>query len=140
MIYLLWIYLEVIYYLEHGRKEMMTISQMEAMTDNVFFILASLLTDKHGYLIMQSIEEVTGGSFVIGPASLYTNLKKLLKAGLIHEKPGEKSNQKVYGITAKGIEALQNEVKRKEQMVMLVKKALEHREGGAGDEIQICDD
>ncbi|HKM43161.1 MAG TPA: PadR family transcriptional regulator [Limnochordia bacterium] len=108
----------------------MTASQIEALTDNIYFILVSLLTDKHGYLIMQSIEEVTGGAFVIGPASLYTNLKKLLKAGLIHEKPGEKSNQKVYAITARGVEALKSEVKRREQMVILAKRALATRNGG----------
>ena len=108
----------------------MTISHMETLTDNVYFILVSLLTDKHGYLIMQNIEEVTGGAFVIGPASLYSNLKKLLKAGLIHEKPGEKSNQKVYGITSRGVEALKSEVKRKEQMVTLAKRALATLDGG----------
>ena len=104
--------------------------QNEILTDNVFFILVSLLTDKHGYLIMQSIEEGTGGAFVIGPASLYTNLKKLLKAGLIHEKPGEKSNQKVYGITSRGIEALEKEVERKEHMIRLAKRALDTLDRG----------
>jgi|SRR5690554_3053213 len=108
----------------------MTVSAIETITDNVYYILVSLLTDKHGYLIMQTIEGLTDGEFVIGPASLYTNLKKLLKAGLIAERPGEKSNQKVYSITSSGIEALRREVKRKEKMVKLARQGLASFDGG----------
>ena len=104
----------------------------EPLTDNVYFILISLLTDKHGYLIMQTVEELTDGGFVVGPASLYTNLKKLLKAGLIEEKPGEKSNQKVYGITAAGVEALKNDLRRREKMVNIARQRLSLLDGGEG--------
>ena len=68
----------------------------EPLTDNVYFILISLLTDKHGYLIMQTVEELTDGGFVVGPASLYTNLKKLLKAGLIEENRGKEQPEGVW--------------------------------------------
>ncbi|NLL43277.1 MAG: PadR family transcriptional regulator [Firmicutes bacterium] len=105
-------------------------SALEPLTDNIFFILVSLLKDKHGYLIMQTIEDLTDGEFVIGPASLYTNLKKLLKAGLIEEKPGEKSNRKVYAITASGIEALRTDLKRRKKMVRLAQQGLSLLDGG----------
>jgi DNA-binding PadR family transcriptional regulator len=105
-------------------------TEAEPLTDNIYFILLSLVSDQHGYLIMQNIEDMTDGEFVIGPASLYTNLKKLLKAGLIEEQPGEKSNQKVYGITPEGVERLTIEVHRKEQMVRLALRALATLDGG----------
>ncbi len=97
---------------------------MEFLTDNAYYILVSLIPAKHGYLIMQTIEELTKGDVIIGPASLYTNLKKLSKAGLIEEKPGEKSNQRVYGITSKGMRVLGNELERKKKMVSLAEQAL----------------
>ncbi len=98
---------------------------IKELTDNAYYILVSLITEKHGYLIMQTLEELTEGEFIIGPASLYTNLKKLLKAGLISERPSEKSNQKVYGITLKGIDVLKKELMRKKRMVIHAEYALE---------------
>ena len=42
-----------------------------ALTEVTFFILLSLYTPKHGYAIMQFIEEKTGGRLVLGAGSLY---------------------------------------------------------------------
>lgn len=98
--------------------------EIKQLTDNAYYILVSLITEKHGYLIMQTLEELTEGKFSIGPASLYTNLKKLLSAGLICEKPSEKSNQKVYVITENGIDVLKKEIIQKKEMVSHAECAL----------------
>ena len=52
---------------------------LEQLTDSVFYIMAAFIQPSHGYAVMSLIEEITNGTVVIGPASLYTIIKKLLK-------------------------------------------------------------
>lgn len=87
------------------------------LTDSAFYILSSVIEEKHGYLIMKTIEDLTNNEVVIGPASLYTTLKKLLKAGLIEIKEASDENKKVYKITEMGREMLANEIERKKRMI-----------------------
>lgn len=56
----------------------------EALTDSTYLILLALLKPKHGYLIMKQIDDLSQGTFEIGPATMYTILKKLTKLSLIH--------------------------------------------------------
>ena len=56
----------------------------EALTDSTYLILLALLKPKHGYLIMKQIHELSQGTFEIGPATMYTILKK--KKALIEKK------------------------------------------------------
>ncbi|MGB7999686.1 MAG: PadR family transcriptional regulator [Anaerobacillus sp.] len=88
------------------------------LTDTSYYILLSLMEPKHGYLIMKTIEEMTNNMVVIGPASMYTTIKKLLGAELIqlHDKGDKK---KVYVITDKGIEVVKKELERKRIMIQL---------------------
>jgi DNA-binding PadR family transcriptional regulator len=55
----------------------------EALTDSTYLILLALLKPKHGYVIMKQIHELSQGTFEIGPATMYTILKKLTKKGWI---------------------------------------------------------
>lgn len=87
------------------------------LTDSAFYILSSLIEEKHGYLIMKTIEDLTNNKVVIGPASLYTTLKKLLKAGLIEINETSDENKKVYKITEMGREMLVKEIERKKSMI-----------------------
>ncbi|PJI06945.1 MULTISPECIES: PadR family transcriptional regulator [Clostridium] len=87
------------------------------LTDSAFYILSSVIEEKHGYLIMKTIEELTDNEVVIGPASLYTTLKKLLKAGLVELIKVPDENKKVYRITELGRERLIQEIERKKKMV-----------------------
>lgn len=95
------------------------------LTDFAFYILASVIEEKHGYLIMKSILEVTEGKVNIGPASLYTTLKKLLEANLIELISNIDKNKKVYKITEKGKEMLSKEIDRKKEMIKFVEKISE---------------
>jgi len=89
---------------------------MEQLTDSIYYILIALLEPKHGYLIMKDVEQLTAGEFPMGPATLYTVIKKLLKAELIvlHS---EGDRKKIYAITDKGRELLIHEVERRAKMV-----------------------
>lgn len=87
------------------------------LNDSAFYILSTLIQEKHGYLIMKTIEHSTKGSVVIGPASLYTTLKKLLDSGLILRNKTHDESTKIYQITAQGKDILLKDINRKKQMV-----------------------
>jgi len=48
-----------------------------ALTEVTFYILLSLYTPKHGYAVMQFIEEKTGGRLSLGAGTLYGALNSL---------------------------------------------------------------
>lgn len=76
------------------------------LTDTSYYILVSLIEAKHGYLIMKTIEDMTNQQFSIGPASMYTTIKKLLAAELIMLYGESKDKKKTYVATEKGIQFL----------------------------------
>ncbi|MEW8995280.1 PadR family transcriptional regulator [Clostridium sp.] len=103
------------------RKDSIDIGEL---TDSAFYILSSVIEEKHGYLIMKTIEELTNNEVTIGPASLYTTLKKLLAAGLVELNSREEENKKVYKITGLGRDMLIKEIERKKQMVKFAENFL----------------
>ena len=52
-----------------------------ALTEVTFFILLSLYTPKHGYAIMQFVEEETNGRLSLGAGTLYGALNTLQEKG-----------------------------------------------------------
>ncbi|KEJ00017.1 PadR family transcriptional regulator [Clostridium botulinum] len=96
------------------RKDSIDIGEL---TDTAFYILSSVIEEKHGYLIMKDIEKFTNNEVTIGPASLYTTLKKLLAADLVALNSDTDKNKKIYKITNKGREMLIKEIERKKQMI-----------------------
>ena len=53
-----------------------------------FHVLVALTQgDRHGYAVMQAVEESSGGIVKMGPATLYGTLKKLVDQGLAEEVP-----------------------------------------------------
>lgn len=100
---------------------------MGELTDTIYYILLNLLEESHGYSIMQNVEKMTGGKYTIGPGSLYTTIKKLLKAELIELVTGNEDNKKIYKITEKGLKMLKDEVKRKKEMVYHAECKLKER-------------
>lgn len=92
--------------------------EMGELTDTAFYILLSLVEAKHGYLIMKSIETMTNNQFSIGPASMYTTIKKSLAAEFIElYKEEEDDKRKTYIATEKGIGLLRKEVERRKEMI-----------------------
>ncbi len=73
---------------------------------------------------MKTIENLTNNEVTIGPASLYTTLKKLLSADLVELSSDIDENKKVYKITNKGREMLIKEVERKKQMIKFAENFL----------------
>ena len=54
-----------------------------ALTEVTFYILLSLYCPRHGYAVMQFIEEKTNGRLTLGAGTLYGALNTLLKKGWI---------------------------------------------------------
>ena len=103
------------------RKDSIYIGEL---TDSAFYILSSVIEEKHGYLIMKDIEKFTNNEVTVGPASLYTTLKKLLAADLVKLNSDIDENKKVYKITNKGKEMLIKEIERKKQMIKFAENFL----------------
>ncbi|GIN22114.1 MAG TPA: PadR family transcriptional regulator [Bacillus bacterium] len=98
---------------------------LEQLTDSVFYIMAALAKPRHGYAVMGLVEETSKGAFVIGPASLYTIIKKLLKEDLIVLHDNTDSRRKVYVLTEKGRTVLREDIVRRKAMIELAEKGLE---------------
>ena len=94
------------------------------MTPAVYQILLSLADgDRHGYGIMQEVEERTDGEMRLGPGTLYRSIKRLRKARLIEgleasELIGEDDDRRrFYRITASGRKMLEDEARRLARLV-----------------------
>ncbi|WP_078393470.1 PadR family transcriptional regulator [Shouchella patagoniensis] len=102
--------------------------QTEQLTDSTFYIMAALTKPRHGYAIMNLIEETTAGIITIGPASMYTIIKKLLKQEWIYLHDGTDTRRKTYLLTVKGTEVLEKEVKLRKLMIQLAENGLKLKE------------
>ena len=58
-----------------------------ALTEVTFYILLSLYSPKHGYAVMQFIEEKTGGRLSLGAGTLYGALNSMLEKAFEHIAP-----------------------------------------------------
>lgn len=103
-------------------------ARMEQLTDSMFYIMAALTKPRHGYAIMNLIEETTKGAVIIGPASMYTIIKKLLKQEWIYLHDGSDSRRKTYLLTEKGRDVLNEDVKLRKRMIALAEAGLEEEE------------
>lgn len=85
------------------------------MTETSFYILLCLREPSHGYQIVRSVEELTGGEIRLSPGTMYGTLSKMEKDGLI-ALDREEEKRKIYRITSLGKEILSLEVKRIERL------------------------
>lgn len=100
-----------------------------ALTEVTFFILLSLYTPKHGYAIMQFVEEKTGGRLTLGAGSLYGAINSLLEKNWIRPYEAADSPQdlkilknvrkKEYQITDLGKIIAENELERLRELIKI---------------------
>ncbi len=88
-----------------------------ALTEVTFYILLSLYTPKHGYAVMQFIEEKTSGRLLLGAGTLYGALNSLQKKGWIEPCGDSEGRKKEYLITAQGKEIAEKELVRLNELV-----------------------
>ena len=95
------------------------------------------LEPAHGYRIMQGIRESTQGMVEIGPATMYTTLKKLKGAGWIAEladaAEGPEGEGRIrYAATDEGRAVLRRDFERRRRLLALAEGLLGREDDGAG--------
>ena len=98
------------------------------LTPAVFQILLALAEDeKHGYAIMQDVEDYSGGRLKMGPGTLYGSLKRMLAAGLVEESEERPDPQmddqrrRYYRLTGLGRRVLAAEARRLANLLNLAR-------------------
>jgi len=81
------------------------------MTETGYYILLCLQQERHGYSIVQKVEELTQGEIRLSPGTMYGSLSKMEKDGIIRF-VREEDKRKLYLITDLGKEVLELEQKR----------------------------
>ena len=91
-----------------------------------FHILVSLAEEeRHGYAIIQDIEDRTGGDLRLSPGTLYRSIQRMLEQGLLVEsrrRPAralDDERRRYYRITPLGVAAARAEMRRMTQLVKL---------------------
>lgn len=98
---------------------------MDALTPAVFHLLMALADDaRHGYAIMQLVQEQSDGRFRMGPGTLYTTIQRLVEMDWIEpvERAGEDPRRRLYQLTKAGRKALAAEVGRMGALVKTARK------------------
>jgi DNA-binding PadR family transcriptional regulator len=95
-----------------------TVDISSPLTSIAFDILLALLDgEAHGYAIMRSVQERTGGATNLHPGTLYRALSRLTDGGLIEEidrssdEPSDE-RRRYYGITSRGRASVAHEARR----------------------------
>lgn len=92
-------------------------------------ILRSLVAgEKHGLGISRRIQQITGGTFMVKPGSLFPALHRMEEEGWISAFWGESENNrraKYYRLTKAGQKQLEVETKRWDRISLAIAQALE---------------
>lgn len=93
----------------------------EPLRPLIFQILMLLHeSERHGYGIMQEINERAGRNVILGPGTLYRTLKQLRDEGMIEESSAADERRRVYQLTQKGADVARAEAER---MAAIVERA-----------------
>lgn len=95
-----------------------------ALTEVTFYILLSLYTPKHGYAVMQFVEEKTGGRLTLGAGTLYGALNTLQEKGWIAPYGDSEGRKKEYLITEQGKEITEKEFARLNELIIVASEIM----------------
>jgi DNA-binding PadR family transcriptional regulator len=102
-------------------------SKLVPLPSAAFHILLALADeDLHGYAIMRSVSELTGGKVRLGPGTLYGSIKTLLEGGLIQEveereDSGGPERRRYYRLTSGGRRLARSEAERLASIVRVAR-------------------
>ena len=98
------------------------------LTPAMFHVLVALADGEiHGYAIMKSVEELTGGAVRLSTGTLYGIIKRLLNDGLITElrarpaTPNDDERRRYYRLTTKGRDVAATEAQRLAKVVEIAR-------------------
>lgn len=87
-----------------------------ALTEVTFYILLALHQPRHGYAVMQFIEEKTGGRLALGAGTLYGALNTLQEKGWIAPWGADGGRKKEFAVTDLGRAAAARELVRLKEL------------------------
>jgi DNA-binding PadR family transcriptional regulator len=95
-------------------------------TANLHILLALASGERHGYAIMQEVNETSEGTVRLGPGTLYRSIQALVEDSLIEEsnrRPGRDEDQRrrYYRLTSLGRRVLAAESRRLADVLALAK-------------------
>lgn len=85
------------------------------MSETAYYILLSLIETRHGYGIMQHVQNLTAGRLSIGAGTLYGSISRMEKDGVIAA-VAEEDRRKLYQITETGKALLCSEITRLKEL------------------------
>lgn len=94
------------------------------LTETTYLILLSLVEPRHGYAIIQNVEQLSDNQVRIAAGTMYGALDNLNKQAWIEEIETENKRRKVYQITQRGLGVLQAETERLTKIVNLGRQIL----------------
>lgn len=104
-------------------------SALAPLTPAVFQILLALAGgERHGYGLMQEVLAQTGGTFRLGPGTLYGSIKRMLADGLIEESGArpdpalDDERRRYYRLTPFGRQVAAAETARLAQLVAVAQR------------------
>lgn len=95
------------------------------MSETAFYILLALVEERHGYGVIQHVQELTKNRIILGAGTIYGTLTKLEKNKMI-EPTGMEEKRKYYKITSYGLAVLRQEMQRLEELYRNGKEVLSH--------------
>lgn len=105
-------------------KRQQPVDEFLPLTPAMFHILLALADrERHGYHIMQEVEERTEGRVRLGPGTLYGSIKRMLAAGWIEEteerpdRDMDDERRRYYRLTDLGYRIATAEAERLERLV-----------------------
>jgi DNA-binding PadR family transcriptional regulator len=87
------------------------------LTEATYYILLILVSPKHGYAVMQEVEQISAGIVRLAPGTLYGALTTMEENKLI-SKVGNEGRRKIYQITENGSLVLREQVDRLKTMII----------------------
>jgi DNA-binding PadR family transcriptional regulator len=95
------------------------------LTPAVFHILLALFgRERHGYDIMQQVEEDSQGVVKMGPGTLYGSLDRMIQAGLVAKGNTQDPRRIYYKLTALGQATLKVEAERLSRLAVVARRQL----------------
>jgi PadR family transcriptional regulator PadR len=97
-------------------------------TLDMLILKALVVGERHGLGISQRIQQITGGTFIVKPGSLFPALHRMEEEGWISAFWGESENNrraKYYRLSKAGRKQLETETKRWDRISWAIAQALE---------------
>ncbi|OKP95150.1 PadR family transcriptional regulator [Paenibacillus sp. P46E] len=92
------------------------------LTETVYYILLALHEPAHGYLILQKVEELSGGQVRMAAGTLYGAIENLIKLRFIEPVGTVDNRRKVYVITEEGRAVMCRDYERMNHMMEITRR------------------